>query len=173
MLIPMRKGNSQANPSKNSSKPTVRNRRPADVDEDLEFDVNNKYVTQKIPEGTYQAVFIRVERAEVFKAEKIFVWVRITEPGPFHGTELYRAYRVHHLPGKSKKYLLKPRSELRQMLLRLNEVKVRADRVSLKILKNKVLKVTVRTVKKDYRQRALDECDQYSVVEDILSFETA
>jgi hypothetical protein len=139
---------------------------------DLEFAVENKYVTRKIPDGVYEAVLARVERAAVFKTPKVFVWVRITEQGSYFGTELYRAFRAHLKPGKYQKLCLKPRSDLRRTLIRLSGERVRADRVSLAILKHKVLKVKVRTVTTDYRQRALDECDQYSVIDDIISIET-
>jgi hypothetical protein len=168
----MRKGNPQENPANKSPKPSERSRRPANVDEDLEFDVDNRYSTPKIPEGIYQAVFLRAEHAVVFKTPKVFIWVKITDLGPWHGAKLYRAYRVRHKPGKNKKFVLGSRSELRQMLCRLSDVRVRADRLSLKILQNKVLRVSVRTVTSDYRQRALDEYDQYSVISDILSLET-
>jgi len=141
---------------------------------DLEFGVDMTYVTPKVPDGIYEAVFIRVERATIFKTLKVFVWVRIITPGPSYGVELYRAYRVHLKPGKTRQLFLKPRSELRRMLCRASaEKKFRADRVSFAVLKNKVLEVKVRTVTTDYRQRPLDEMDQYSVIEDIISIETS
>ena len=140
----------------------------------LEFAVDTTHVTPKVPEGIYEAVFVRVEQATVFKTSKIFVWVRIITPGPAFGVELFRPYRAHFKPGKQKQLFLKPRSELRLMLCRVtNGDKVRADRVSLAVLKNKVLTVKVRTVTKDYRQRPLNEMDQYSVIEDIISIETS
>ncbi len=60
------------------------------------------------------------------------------------------------------------------MLCRISaEKKFRTDRVSFAVLKNKVLKVKVRTVTTDYRQRPLDDMDEYSVIDDIISIETS
>ena len=140
---------------------------------DPEFLIDTKYLPPKIPEGVYQGVFVRQEMAVVFKCPKIFVYFRITELGQHHGVELFRAYRVNTQPrpGKSPKLILKPRSELLRMIQRLSGEKVRRDRASLSTLRGKLLKITVRTVTKDYRQRDLPEYDQYSVIEDITCFD--
>jgi hypothetical protein len=136
---------------------------------DPEFFIDTKYLPPKIPEGVYEGVFVRYEMAVVFKCPKIFIYFRVTELGQYHGLELFRAYRVttQPRPGKSAKLILKPRSELLRMIQRLSGEKVRRDRASLSRLRGKVLRLKVRTVTKDYRQRDLPEFDQYSVIEDI------
>lgn len=53
-----------------------------------------------VPDGKYQAVFIRHETAFVVRGAKVFLWFRIVEPGEYFGVELYRPYRVRHLVGK-------------------------------------------------------------------------
>ena len=141
--------------------------------DDLEFIVDTKYLPPKIPEGSYEGVFVRSELAVIFKCLKLFVYFRITELGEYHGMEFYRAYRVHpgSKSGKSSKYVLKPRSELLRTIRRISGEKIRRDRASLSALRGKILRLKVRTVIKDYRQRDLPEHDQYSVIEDIVCFE--
>lgn len=136
---------------------------------DPEFFIDTKYLPPKIPEGVYEGVFVRHEMAVVFKCPKIFLYFRITELGPYHGVELFRAYRLndHSRPGKSPKLILKPRSELLRMIQHVSGEKVRRDRASLSVLRGKILRLKVRTVNKDYRQRNLPEFDQYSVIEEI------
>jgi len=136
---------------------------------DPEFFIDAKYLQPKIPEGVYEGVFVRQEMAVVFKCPKIFVYCRITELGQYHGVELFRAYRLnnHSRPGKSPKLILKPRSELLRMIQHVSGEKVRRDRASLSVLRGKILRLKVRTVTKDYRQRNLPEFDQYSVIEEI------
>ena len=136
---------------------------------DPEFFIDTKYLPPKIPEGVYEGVFVRQEMAVVFKCPKIFIYFRITELGHYHGIELFRAYRVNakSKPGKSPKMTLKPRSELLRMIQRVSGDKIRRDRASLSVLRGKILRLKVRTVTKDYRQRDLPEFDHYSVIEDI------
>lgn len=138
---------------------------------DLEFLVDTKYLPPKIPDGVYEAVYLRCESANVFTCSKVFVYFRITELGQYHGQVLYRPYRAHAVSkmGKSAKFMLKPRSELLRMLRKIGGENIRRDRASLSVLVGKVLKIKVRTVTKDYRQRDLPEHDQYSVIEDVMS----
>jgi hypothetical protein len=140
---------------------------------DLELVVDTKYLPPKIPDGIYEGVYTRWDSQVVFKCPKVFVYFRITELGQYHGLELYRPYRAHALSktGKSAKFMLKPRSEFLRMLRRIGGENIRRDRASLSVLAGKVLKLKVRTVTKDYRQRDLPEHDQYSVIEEIMFFE--
>lgn len=141
------------------------------MSDDLEFIVDTKYLPPKIPEGIYECVFSRWDSKVVFKCPKVFVYFRITQLGPHHGQELYRPYRAHTATKttKSTKLILKPRSELLRMLRRIGGENIRRDRASLSVLVGKVLKIKVRTVTIDYRQRDLPEQDQYSVIEDIMN----
>lgn len=140
---------------------------------ELEFIVDTKYLPPKIPEGTYEGVYSRCESKVVFKCPKVFVYFRITQLGPYYGQELYRPYRAHTASktSKSAKLILKPRSELLRMVRKIGGENIRRDRASLSVLSGKVLKLKVRTVTKDYRQRDLSEYDQYSVIEDVMCFE--
>ena len=97
---------------------------------------------------------------------------RIIEPGEHYGKLLYRAYRVKALrgkPGKNGGFKCTRHQELFKMLVRVLDLKSRPDRISLNQLRGKVLKISIRTVKQDYRQQDLPEFCWYSVVDDIIS----
>jgi hypothetical protein len=129
-----------------------------------------------IPEGEYCAVFVRTETASLrmFRgAPKLFITVRLVDPGPMHGVELYRGYRVQTLksaPGRNGSFRPGRRSEVYISLCRLTGEKLRLDRISVKeILRDRLLRVRVRTIKTDYKGRELPECLWYSVIDEILS----
>ena len=128
-----------------------------------------------IPSQIYQAVYTHHETTKVFNTPKVFVHFRIVEPGPYFGVHLYRAFRVADFvgkPGRNGRFRLKKRSELYLTMCWLYEWrKMRPDRVSLRDLKSVVLRVTTRTVKRDYKQRPLPEALRYSVIYEIKGIE--
>jgi hypothetical protein len=128
-----------------------------------------------IPDGSYLAQYIHHDTCEVFQTAKVFVHFRIVEPGPFSGVCLYRAFRASGLigkPGRNGRFRLKKRSELYLTLCWLHEGrKLRPDRVSLRDLRDVMLRVTTRTVFRDYKQRPLPEMLRYSVVDEIQGIE--
>lgn len=135
-----------------------------------------------IPEGQYAAQYIGHETAVSFTVPKAYVHFRLVEPGEHLGVHLYRAFRVKELTGRPRKgggFKLGKRHELTLCLCRLYEKewtrisskRLRPDRLSLKPLANMVVRVSVRTVIKDHKQRPLPECMQYSVVDEILYIE--
>lgn len=128
-----------------------------------------------IDEGTYEVRYLYHETKVIFNTAKVFVNFEIVEPGPYFGKKLFRAFRVSELigrPGKNGRFKLKKRSELLMEILRLFELQgLRPDRISLKPLKNVTIKVKVRTVNKDYKQRELPGPLKYSVVGDFIKIE--
>jgi hypothetical protein len=127
-----------------------------------------------IPDGEYIARYHRHDTQRMFGTLKVFLHFEILDPGPYNGTRLYRAYRavdvVHGKKG-GRRFKLRPRSQLYLDLCRLYGGNHRRDRISLTALKSLVLRVRVRTVEKDYRQRPLPEALKYSVVGDLLGVE--
>lgn len=98
----------------------------------------------------------------------------LVEPGEHYGKQLYRPYRAKELIGKAGKngrFKLVPRSEWYLMVCRLYEPQIRPDRISLRRLKNVLIRVSVRTVRKDYKQRPLLACLHYSVVDELVCIE--
>lgn len=134
-----------------------------------------------IPEGQYVAAFIHHETARMFRTRekpegtcKCFLHFRLTGSGEFEGKRLYRAVRVSALVGKAGRhgrFKLRPRSELYIEMARLFGDTRRLDRLSLKWLRTVLLRVTVRTVKRDYKQRELPPSMWYSVVASIDGIE--
>lgn len=128
-----------------------------------------------IPDGEYAVAYIHHETALVFNTPKIFIHFKIIDIGPYQGIRLYRAYRARELigrPGKNGRFKLSRRSELYIALCWLYQArKMRPDRITLRDLKQLILKVSVRTVKKDYKQRLLPDSLHYSVVSEIKGIE--
>lgn len=128
-----------------------------------------------IPPGEYSVQYRRHETAMVFGTPKVFVRFQVVEPGKCLGVELFRPFRAKALigkPGRNGRFKLGRRSELFLELCRVYERRrIRPDRVSLRDLSNMILRVSVRTVDKDYRQRPLPEMAQYSVVGEIIDVE--
>lgn len=124
-----------------------------------------------VPDGIYRAIFIRAETARAFgKSSKVYAWFRIVE-GPQMGEELYRAFNVRELVGPPKKggrFKLSRRSDLYSTMVKLLDLKLRPDRISLTSLTGKIVEIAVRKVTTDARQRLLATFDQYTVVSDIV-----
>ena len=126
-----------------------------------------------VPDGTYRAVLIGHETASVFRTAKVFLHFRIVEVGNEFGKLLYRAYRARALVGKparNGKFKVARRSELLLMVYRVTHLKIRVDRLSFAELRSHVLRISTRTVSKDYQQRDLPQPLWYSVVDDVLGF---
>jgi hypothetical protein len=124
-----------------------------------------------IPEGKYEAVFLRHETAYSFgKAPKVYVWFRITSNGTAHGMELYKPYNVKAIKGKPRRgggLVVGRHHALLADLARLLHLKLRPDRLSPNELKTHVFEISVRTVRKNYRQEYLPDFLQYSVIDRI------
>ncbi len=112
-----------------------------------------------LPEGEYLMAYTHHETAVVFKTPKVFVHLRITEPGPHLNQRLYAPYRVTELigrPGKNGRFKLRHRSELYLTLCWLYEARrLRPDRVSLRDLKRLLPGENVKTT---YARASTAEC---------------
>lgn len=128
-----------------------------------------------IPDGSYLVQYVHHETAIVFGTAKVFVYFKILEPSQYFGVRLFRAFRAADLVGKSGRngrFRLKKRSDLYLTLCWLyEEQNLRPDRVSLRYLKDVILQAKIRTVKKDYKQRALPKALYYSVIDEIQGIE--
>jgi hypothetical protein len=123
-----------------------------------------------IPDGVYEATLIAHETAFFGRSAKVYLRMRLVCPGEHHGKELYRAYPVKALvgrPAKHGRFRLSKHQLLFKTLCRLLNLKSRADRISVQGLKGRVLRITTRTVKKDYRQVEHPQFCWYSVVDSI------
>ncbi len=148
---------------------------PDDRDTNGEFEVEAAHSWPLLPDATYLTRYVRTEvtSLRMFRgATRAFVHFQIVEPGSWHGTRLYGAWPVKScISGGKTRLTVSPRSDLHIMLCRVLGNRVRQDRISFAPLRGCVLRVKTRTVRKNFRQRLLPECLQYSVVDDILSIE--
>ena len=131
-------------------------------------------ISPLIDPGEYLAVLDHHEtnRSAFGGKPKVYLIFRLVDPG-YIGIELYAAYNVRELSGRSGRngrFKLTRRQDLTLHLARIIP-DFRLDRVSLNPLKACTVKVSVRTVSKDYKQRALPTSLQYSVIDQILGIE--
>ena len=127
-----------------------------------------------IEPGVYTAVLTHHETNNVaFKGQpKVYLRFVLIDPGVM-GTKLYAAFNVKEIlgkPGRNGRIRLTHRQDLMLQLARL-QPNLRADRISLKPLHNREMKVQVRTVTSDSKQRPLPDSLKYSVVSDLISLE--
>lgn len=131
-----------------------------------------------IPPGEYSAIYLFHETAFFRKTPKVYVHFKI-EGGEHSGVRLYRAYRVKTLKGKPKKFggfeVNHSHAIYRQMVT-IGGYDTRPDRISLTCLKGCLLRISVRTVKRDAgadsrKPRALPDALRYSVVDELVALE--
>lgn len=131
-----------------------------------------------IPAGQYQATYLHHETAYFRSTPKVYVHFRIAE-GEHLGARVYRAYRVHKVVGKPKRYgrfKVHHSHLLYRQLVTISGVATRPDRVSLAGLKGCLLRVSIRTVRNDAgghgrKPQPLPGALQYSVVDELLAIE--
>tara|TARA_R110002072_G_scaffold171703_7_gene325469 strand:- start:8446 stop:8871 length:426 start_codon:yes stop_codon:yes gene_type:complete len=124
-----------------------------------------------IEPGEYTAVYVfhETSKAAFGGKPKVYLTFRLIDPGVF-GVELFAAFNVREITGKPKRYGgfgLSRRQELTYQLAKVLP-EFRLDRPTLKPLVHKTLKVAVRTVVKDYKQRSLPLQLQYSVIDRMI-----
>lgn len=147
---------------------------PADVP-DGECEVDYGRACPTIPDAEYRAVFTHHETAISFSTPKVFLWFRLVDPGPHFDKLIYAVYRARGLKGKPRKhgsFAVRSNGELFVSVCKVLSERGRPDRFSLQPLKNKVLRVKTRTVKRDYRQREIPEARRYSVVDALIGCDT-
>lgn len=127
----------------------------------------------QIPPGEYSAAYLGHKTVYFARQPKVIVFFRIGA-GEYAGTKIERWYRVHALHGKPRKngrIKLKHSQELFRQFVRCTGGRERPDRLSLQRLSGCMLRVSVRTVTTDSKQRKLPEALQYSVVDEMLAIE--
>lgn len=124
-----------------------------------------------IPEGIYEAVYVRHQTHHLTFGPKVEIVFRITSFGPYNGALISGWYNVKKLKSKPSKgggIVLSRHSKLVNELFRVLDSQVKLRKLSLVQLKPLLLKIKVRTVKTNSRQKELHKTLQYSVVDSIL-----
>lgn len=134
-------------------------------DQDVEF-ICDAHPPLLIPEGKYEAAFLRAERKWLWGREKFFLWFQILSQGDFHGEELYMACNA---PKKAKRGKVATSNKYYQAWVLAAERRPdRYDRISTKEFRGKVFLLKVRTVTKNAKNLSLPPLLQYSVIDDVL-----
>ena len=55
-----------------------------------------------IPEGIYQAQYLRCEKGRPYGVQRLFAWFKIVEPVVYSGTELVRFYNEPTIAVRAK-----------------------------------------------------------------------
>ena len=122
-----------------------------------------------VPEGIYQAGYVKHDFECAFGVPRLFVHFKILDMGEYFEKILYRAYRLRSIksPGrKNSAFTVGRRSDLvRELALVTNR---RADRLQPTDFEGMLLNVKVETVTKDYEQRIIPEPLHYSVIREIM-----
>lgn len=124
-----------------------------------------------LPEGQwFEARFVGHATAIIFATHKVFWEFQIVEPGDWFEQRLFRAFRVRKVigrPAKQGKFVLAAGGDMYATLVRLLDVKQRADRITLRPLKHMLFRIKTRTVRTNREHEPIPEHAQYSVVDKI------
>lgn len=126
-----------------------------------------------VPPGEYLVCYVDHRTLSAFKQPKVYVTFRVVD-GRHTGTKLFRAFRVKALVGKPRRngrFVIRRTHELYRQFVCVTDANDRPDRIALTRLRNCVLRVSVRTVTQDSRQRDLAPDAHYSVVDRLLAIE--
>jgi len=142
--------------------------------EQWDIEVDTSAALSRVPDGVYVARYIESETLFLFNSGKVVLRFEIVQ-GDLAGTRLVKPYRVKKLlsrPRKGGRFSLGRSSELLRDLVRLSDMKIRPDRISLEVLRRQLWRVRTRTVTTDYKQRPIPEALRYSVIAEIVEAET-
>lgn len=128
---------------------------------------------ERVPDGWYCAKFLGWDTRLMFKQPKVFLKFEIVEHGEYFdkGIQLLRPYRVRRAEkpiGEHGRFVLHAGGDLYRMLVRVLDVRLRTDRITLRPLRHLPLRILTRTVTMDRDHRDLSELAQYSIVDDIV-----
>ena len=136
------------------------------TNDDTHFDADKPVL---IKPGIYELVLSRTWKGYLYgRAPKLLLVFRIVTEGPHYGYHLYRCYNIK---GLTKRKELIPKgwhSELVMEYSRLFGVPKRLRDIGVRQFKNKVFIGRVRTVEKDYKQRARPDDMKYSVIDELM-----
>jgi hypothetical protein len=121
-----------------------------------------------VPEGTYEVVFVRAEKARIWDArQKVFLHFRIMDQGAYLDRALFMivTFPTHGRLSLSSKYL-------REWSLAAGTRPTRRDRLSTQVFRHKVFLARVRTVTKDHLRQERPRHAQYSVIDTLLEVRT-
>lgn len=115
----------------------------------------------KIKNGTYEAQCIEIKKGQYYDWRKIYFKFQIIQ-GEHTGVELWMHCNLYGKVTRASKYYEVWVIANKGMRPKPN------DRMSPKLLRDKIFKVRVETVTRDGKQRKLPDDEQYSIIRGIL-----
>lgn len=129
-----------------------------------------------VPPGMYAGQFLHHETALLFRhAPKVFLHFRLVDMGPHNGKLLWRPYNVRELigrVGRGGRFKVSRRSDLVRELAAISGQRFRLDRISFDSMRHILVRLRVRVVQRDQRQRQIPEPLRYSIVAELIGVET-
>jgi len=111
-------------------------------------------------------IYVEEQQARFQGSHKLYIYFSIVDQGPHFQQILYKAYNNYSPPRKGS-------AIYSDMCLLYGKRLRKNTKLSTALFKGRVLRVRVRTVTKDYKQRNLPEHMHYSVIDCILAAETS
>ena len=133
-----------------------------------ELDVTIEGYQPHIPDSEYIATFIAHKTVNYRGQLRVILSFSILHPEEFAGIELYRFYNVKDRNGKP---VAAAGSNLAREYRRLCGGGHRLDRLSYRQLKDKRIRVRTCTVDTDWKGNLLEECSQYSKIDELLGID--
>ena len=145
--------------------PEIQRGARADSGQDISFKCTS-YIPPAIPDGEYEAMFIKAEKNWMWGQEKLFLWFQIITQGKWVSQKFFAPFNI---PSKgnftvSTKYWL-------WWVFAAGRRPGRADRLSPNVFKNQVFRVRMRTVLKTAKQTDRTPEQQYSIVDELLGIQ--
>lgn len=137
---------------------------PLNHDMDMELGIVGD-VPELVPDGDYQAGFVRAVRGRFKNRKRIFLWFRIVTAGAQHGVELYL---VCPCPANGGKKFGIGSKLFAAAAVALGHFPKRRDRLSTHLFAGKVFLARTRTVTADSDQKLRQPRDHYSVIDQLL-----
>jgi hypothetical protein len=134
---------------------------------EFEVKVSDDTTQVLLPNGEiFEVVYLRHEANRCYYSQlKLYIYFKIVTPGKYYGIEIYRVYNQYRVPNRNSDFI-------KDCELILGRRLKKNEKASTAIFKKKVLRIRVRTVKKNRKQEQLPDFQQYSVIDSILEVVT-
>ena len=123
----------------------------------------NSDIPPSVQEGDYEVFFLRAEKRDMWKREKLFLWFQIATAGQWNGQDLYMACNVARggrWTPSCKFYLA--------WVLAAGRRPNRRDRMSTQVFRNKIFRARVKVVTTTAKRDRRTPEQQYSVIDELL-----
>jgi len=122
-----------------------------------------------IPSGEYEVVLARYWKGILYgRSPKLVFVFRIVTEGPYYGQHLSRYYNIKGLTSRKEIIPKGWHSDFVREYSKLFGMPMKLRDIGVRVYKGKVFMCSVRTVRKDSKQRLLPGDMQYSIIGEML-----